>query len=134
MWEEMAAKHNKTVGFLWQTDPDGVTFNPLFNKVAKERGFKVVDPGQFPYGLKDFSSIISKFKKENVEIIAGIMIPPDFSTFWRQAHQQGFKPKMATIGKAILFPRPTSKRSAKASAKDCSARTGGAASIRSSLP
>ncbi len=104
MWEEMAAKHNKTVGFLWQTDPDGVTFNPLFNKVAKERGFKVVDPGQFPYGLKDFSSIISQFKKEKVEIIAGIMIPPDFVTFWRQAAQQGFKPKMATIGKAILFP------------------------------
>jgi len=32
------------------------------------------------------------------------MIPPDFSTFWSQAAQQGFKPKIVTIGKALLFP------------------------------
>jgi branched-chain amino acid transport system substrate-binding protein len=32
------------------------------------------------------------------------MIPPDFTTFWNQASQQGFKPKVASIGKAILFP------------------------------
>ena len=33
------------------------------------------------------------------------MIPPDFTTFWNQAKQQGFKPKVASIGKAILFPQ-----------------------------
>ena len=33
------------------------------------------------------------------------MIPPDFTTFWNQAQQQGFKPKVASIGKAILFPQ-----------------------------
>ena len=33
------------------------------------------------------------------------MIPPDFTTFWTQAKQQGFKPKIASIGKAILFPQ-----------------------------
>jgi branched-chain amino acid transport system substrate-binding protein len=32
------------------------------------------------------------------------MIPPDFATFWSQAAQQGFKPKVVTIGKALLFP------------------------------
>ena len=32
------------------------------------------------------------------------MIPPDFATFWGQAAQQGFKPKVVTIGKALLFP------------------------------
>ena len=32
------------------------------------------------------------------------MIPPDFATFWSQAAQQGFKPKIVTIGKALLFP------------------------------
>lgn len=32
------------------------------------------------------------------------MIPPDFGTFWAQAGQQGFKPKIVTIGKALLFP------------------------------
>jgi branched-chain amino acid transport system substrate-binding protein len=33
------------------------------------------------------------------------MIPPDFTTFWNQAKQQGFTPKAASIGKAILFPQ-----------------------------
>ena len=32
------------------------------------------------------------------------MIPPDFATFWSQAAQQGFKPKIVSIGKALLFP------------------------------
>lgn len=32
------------------------------------------------------------------------MIPPDFATFWSQAAQQGFKPKVVTVGKALLFP------------------------------
>jgi len=32
-----------------------------------------------------------------------VLIPPDFVNFWKQAVQQGFKPKIATIGKALLF-------------------------------
>ncbi len=32
------------------------------------------------------------------------MIPPDFATFWSQAAQQGFNPKVVTVGKALLFP------------------------------
>ena len=32
------------------------------------------------------------------------MIPPDFATFWSQAAQQNFHPKIVTIGKALLFP------------------------------
>ena len=32
------------------------------------------------------------------------MIPPDFGTFWAQSAQQGFQPKIVTIGKALLFP------------------------------
>jgi branched-chain amino acid transport system substrate-binding protein len=36
--------------------------------------------------------------------VTGNMIPPDFATFWSQAAQQGFKPKIVTIGKALLFP------------------------------
>ena len=52
----------------------------------------------------DFSSQISAFKAASSEIITGNMIPPDFATFWSQAGQQGLKPKIVTIGKALLFP------------------------------
>ena len=52
----------------------------------------------------DFSSQIAAFKSAGAEIVTGVMIPPDFATFWSQAAQQGFKPKIVTIGKALLFP------------------------------
>jgi branched-chain amino acid transport system substrate-binding protein len=32
------------------------------------------------------------------------VIPPDAKTFLTQARQQGFKPKVVTLGKALLFP------------------------------
>ena len=32
------------------------------------------------------------------------MPPPDFGNFWAQAGQQGFKPKIVTVGKATEFP------------------------------
>jgi branched-chain amino acid transport system substrate-binding protein len=52
----------------------------------------------------DFTAQISAFKAAGAEIVTGNMIPPDFATFWSQAAQQGFKPKVVTIGKALLFP------------------------------
>ena len=36
--------------------------------------------------------------------MTGVPIPPDFTTFWTQAAEQGFTPKVASIGKALLFP------------------------------
>jgi branched-chain amino acid transport system substrate-binding protein len=33
-----------------------------------------------------------------------VVIPPDAKTFLTQARQQGFKPKVITLGKALLFP------------------------------
>ena len=64
----------------------------------------LTDPGRYHNMNDDFSSYINAFKNNDVEIITGVMIPPDFTTFWTQAIQQGFKPKVASIGKAILFP------------------------------
>ena len=48
--------------------------------------------------------MISAFKEAGCEIVTGNMIPPDFANFWSQAAQQGFNPKIVTIGKALLFP------------------------------
>jgi branched-chain amino acid transport system substrate-binding protein len=98
---------NKKMGVLWPNDPDGLAFaDPKtgFGPALKQQGFTVVDPGRFNHGNDDFSSQISKFKSAGVELISGVLVPPDFATFWSQAAQQGFKPKVATIAKAILFP------------------------------
>lgn len=104
MWNEFAKDTNKVVGGFWPNDPDGAVWAQEFTKKLKTMGYKVVDVGRFPYGMQDFSSFISTWKKEKVEILTGVPIPPDWATCWRQCHQQGFIPKIATIGKAILFP------------------------------
>lgn len=96
---------NKKVGALWPNDPDGEAMaDPVngFPPVVAERGYTLVDPGRYPNLTEDYSSIISQFKAENVEIVTGLMIAPDFPTFWSQAQQQGFNPKCVTMGRAIL--------------------------------
>jgi branched-chain amino acid transport system substrate-binding protein len=103
MWEQVPT--NKVVGILMPNDPDGVSWSKVFKDVLPGMGYKkVIDLGRWPYGLQDFSSHINRWKKEKVEILLGNMIPPDFATAWRQCHRLGFKPKIVTIGKAILFP------------------------------
>jgi branched-chain amino acid transport system substrate-binding protein len=105
MWGQL--KTDKSVGGLFPNDGDGnawgskqVGFPPVLDKL----GYTLTDPGRYQNLTDDFSAQIAAFKKANCEIITGVMIPPDFTTFWNQASQQGFKPKVASIGKAILFP------------------------------
>jgi branched-chain amino acid transport system substrate-binding protein len=33
-----------------------------------------------------------------------VPLPPDFATMWKQSVQQGFRPKLATVAKVLLFP------------------------------
>jgi branched-chain amino acid transport system substrate-binding protein len=61
-------------------------------------------PGRYQNLTDNFSAQINAFKKAKCEIVTGVVIPPDFTTFWTQALQQGFKPKVASVGKALLFP------------------------------
>jgi branched-chain amino acid transport system substrate-binding protein len=99
--------NNKVVGCLWPDDVEGnATADPAHGHPPDfiARGYKVIDPGRFLTNTNDFSSIISKFKNEHAEILHGVVALPPFSTFWTQAGQQGYRPKIATIGKALEFP------------------------------
>src|SRR5260370_16996578 len=51
--------------------------------------------------------MISLFKRKHAEVFSNCPLPPDFNTFWKQAAQQGFKPKIATVAKVLLFPADT---------------------------
>ncbi len=104
MWNQFADKTTKVVGGFWPNDPDGTVWAQEFGKKLNTMGYKVVDVGRFPYGMQDFGAFIDTWKKEKVDILTGVPIPPDWATCWRQCHQQGFVPKFATIGKALLFP------------------------------
>ena len=95
------------VGGLYPNDGDGNAWGDPelgFPKPLAAAGYTLIDPGRYQNLSDDFSAQIAEFKKNNVEIVSGVMIPPDFTTFWTQAAQQGFKPKMVTVGKALLFP------------------------------
>ena len=98
---------NKKVGGLFPNDGDGNAWGDKelgFPKPLQQMGFSLTDPGRFQNGTQDFSAQIAAFKKEGVEIVTGVVIPPDAKTFLTQAKQQGFKPKVITLGKALLFP------------------------------
>jgi branched-chain amino acid transport system substrate-binding protein len=95
---------DKVLGGLWPNDVDGATFQKYAEQLAPGMGLKVVPSGAYADGTQDFASIIAKFKADNVQILHASPIPPDMITFWKQAHQDGFKPKIASISKALLFP------------------------------
>ena len=106
MWQQIET--NKSVGGLFPNDGDGnawgdktVGFPPVLEKLS----FKLADPGRYQNLTDDFSAQINAFKSAQCEIVTGVMIPPDFTTFWSQAKQLGFTPKVASIGKALLFPQ-----------------------------
>ena len=98
---------NKKVGGLFPNDGDGNAWGDKklgFPKPLADAGFTLIDPGRFQNMNNDFSAQIAAFKKEGVEIVTGVVIPPDAKTFLTQAKQQGFHPKVVTLGKALLFP------------------------------
>ena len=102
-----SVKSNKKVGGLFPNDGDGNAWGDKalgFPKPLAEMGFTLNDPGRYQNGTQDFSAQIAAFKKDGVEIVTGVMIPPDAKTFLTQAKQQGFNPKVITLGKALLFP------------------------------
>ena len=93
MWDSFDT--NKKIGVMWPNDADGnawadpKTGMPSFWGPA---GYTFIDPGRYQNGTEDFTSQISKFKAAGVDILNGVMIPPDFTNFWKQAYQQGLKP------------------------------------------
>lgn len=105
MWGQSGVA--KTVGGLFPNDADGNAWgHPELGlpKPLAAEGYNLIDPGRYQPLSDDFSNYIAAFKDAGCEIVTGNMIPPDFATFWSQSAQQGFNPKVVTIGKALLFP------------------------------
>ena len=107
MWNGLGT--NKKIGAIMENSSDGVVGGDPkrgFRPPMEGAGFKYNQPPLFQPGTTDFTAQINAFKSDGVEILTGIAVPPDFSTFWTQAAQQGLtrQLKSATIAKALLFP------------------------------
>jgi branched-chain amino acid transport system substrate-binding protein len=105
MWAKMNT--NKVVAEMYPNDPDGSAFRANFIPLVKAAGYKSIDGGAYADGTTDYSSMINTFKRNNAQLYSNVPLPPDFNTFWKQAVQQGFKPKLATVAKVLLFPADT---------------------------
>ncbi|SEK11298.1 ABC transporter substrate-binding protein [Paraburkholderia diazotrophica] len=105
MWQSVQT--NRSVGGLFPNDGDGNAWGDAklgFPPVLAQKGFALKDPGRFQSMTQDFSAQISAFRQSNAQIVTGVVIPPDAKNFLVQARQQGLKPKVISIGKALLFP------------------------------
>jgi branched-chain amino acid transport system substrate-binding protein len=106
MWDRIHAQlhTNKIVAAAFPNDSDGNAFRAVFPPIAKAAGYKMVLSAPYPDGTTNYSSMISQFKSSGADFFTNVPLPPDFATMWKQSAQQGFKPKLATVAKVLLFP------------------------------
>jgi branched-chain amino acid transport system substrate-binding protein len=106
MWDRIHSQlhTNKVVAAAFPNDSDGNAFRAVFPPIAKAAGYKMVLSSAYPDGTTNYSSMISQFKSAGADFFTNVPLPPDFATMWKQSIQQGFRPKLATVAKVLLFP------------------------------
>ncbi|HEY0936293.1 MAG TPA: ABC transporter substrate-binding protein [Trebonia sp.] len=106
MWNKIGAKYgnNHKVAAAFPNDSDGNAFRAVFPQVLKPMGYNLDLSTAYPDGLTNYTSLISQFKKNGDDFFTNVPLPPDFATMWTQSLQQGYKPKLATVAKVLLFP------------------------------
>lgn len=102
LWSKVP--NNKVIGGLWPNDADGLALSKQFTADFSKQDYRVVDPGRFDLPASNFSAQIAAFKAAGAEIVQCILPPPDFTLFWAQCAQQGFKPKLVVAGKSTEYP------------------------------
>ncbi|MGH7610737.1 MAG: ABC transporter substrate-binding protein [Candidatus Dormibacteria bacterium] len=109
MWNRIQAQTNagKVVAYCGPNDADGNAFRMGWPPIVQAAGYTWVDGGAYPDGQTDYTSIISQFKAANCDFFTNAPLPPDFNTMWKQVSQQGYRPKLATVAKVLLFPADT---------------------------
>jgi branched-chain amino acid transport system substrate-binding protein len=106
MWNRMPSS-SKNVACQYPNDADGNAFRAGFIPLISASGYHPVDGGAYTDGTTDFTAMITTFKNRDCQYLSNCPLPPDFNIFWKQANQQGWKPKLATVAKVLLFPADT---------------------------
>jgi branched-chain amino acid transport system substrate-binding protein len=89
---------NKKLALLLNNTTDGNTFAQLWKPAFEKLGYQVTFPSQYQPGSEDFTAQIAEFKKAGCELMTGQQLASDFTNFWKQSLQQGFKPKLVNAG------------------------------------
>jgi len=106
MWNRIGKQYGNdhVVAAAFPNDADGNAFRAVFPPIAKGAGYTIDLSTPYADGLTNYTSMISAFKSAKADFFTNVPLPPDFATMWRQALQQDFKPKLATVAKVLLFP------------------------------
>jgi branched-chain amino acid transport system substrate-binding protein len=106
MWNKIGAKdgNNHLVSALFPSDADGDAFRAVFPGILSGAGYDIKMSSAYPDGTTNYTSIISYFKSTAADFFTCVPLPSDFPTYWKQSIQQGYKPKLATVAKVLLFP------------------------------
>ncbi|MGH7665964.1 MAG: ABC transporter substrate-binding protein [Candidatus Dormibacteria bacterium] len=109
MWNRIKSTYdtNNVIACMWPNDADGNAFRMGWPPIMTAAGYTYVDGGAYPDGQTDYTSMISLFKSKNCDFFTNAPLPPDFNVMWKQAYEQGFKPKLAVVAKVLLFPVDT---------------------------
>ncbi len=73
------------------TATPGATRRSASRRCSTRPATSSTDPGRYQNLTDDFSAQINAFKAANAEIVTGVVIPPDFTTFWNQAQAAGLQ-------------------------------------------
>jgi branched-chain amino acid transport system substrate-binding protein len=131
MWKRVAT--NKLVACAFPNDSDGNVFRAVWPGFAKKAGYKLVIPPAYTDGTTDYTSLIASFKSAGCELFTNVSLPPDFANLWKQMAQQGFRPRLATVGKDLLFPSDAYALGSLVNNVACNARWTPSLPYRSSL-
>jgi branched-chain amino acid transport system substrate-binding protein len=106
MWNRIHSQlhTDKVVAAAFPNDPDGDAFRQVFPPIVEGAGYKFDMSSAYPDGTTNYSSMISAFKADRADFFTNVPEPPDFAAMWKQSLQQGFRPKLATVAKVLLFP------------------------------
>ena len=91
------------VGLAFANDADGSAWHDIFCELLPKDGYEVVDPGMYPSGSDDFTSIAATYKSQNIDVLAGTNIPPDFLKLYKACISAGVSAGCVTMGKCCLL-------------------------------
>jgi branched-chain amino acid transport system substrate-binding protein len=106
MWDRIHDQlhTDKVVAAAFPNDPDGDAFRAVFPPIVQGAGYTFDMSTAYPDGTTNYTSMITQFKNDKADFFTNVPLPPDFAAMWKQSIQQGFRPKLATVAKVLLFP------------------------------